>query len=199
MLPLVSWPLELSVTSQANCNGKVYLLDTELGPTALGRVPLLGPSGNRRRVGRSTRMKRPQNMQVDGRVHYRRLKMAGGETGKGAVSYSHFVAFPYRTPASELFSQRAVHGGDVQEGRVKRSIGAGYVGHSCGVFGYGPMWSAGGLQETLIRRTFAAHSCFLSGCCFRVVAAKSSKHKKVISPSRMATPLHLAACFRGAR
>lgn len=36
---------------------------------------------------------------------------------------------------SELLSQRPVHGGDVEEGRVKRRIGAGYVGHPCGVFG----------------------------------------------------------------
>jgi hypothetical protein len=36
---------------------------------------------------------------------------------------------------SELLSQRPVYGGDVQEGRVKRCVGAGYVSHPCSVFG----------------------------------------------------------------
>jgi hypothetical protein len=44
-----------------------------------------------------------------------------------------FVAFFPDSGGSELFSQRPAYGGDVQEGRVERSVGAGYVGHPSGV------------------------------------------------------------------
>jgi hypothetical protein len=53
------------------------------------------------------------------------------------VETDTFLPIELRGP--ELVSQRAVHGGDIREARVKRPIGAAYFGDPGGVFGVARM------------------------------------------------------------
>ena len=71
--------------------------------------------------------------------------------GKGAVSCPSLTAFFPGLRTSELLSQHPVHGGNVEEGGVKRRIGTGDVGDPCCVFGVVRMRRVGqGVHDLLV-------------------------------------------------